>query len=362
MRFVAIALAVFSVAGCGADTVLRIDIPDPGVAPAPTSLRVTLVGVNAEPRMISPVTFPGTVVVHGVPSSVSQLCVQVDGLDDSGNIIVDGAANVQLATHRTTHATVSLSTGGASCADIVPDDLSMGGPVDMAGGGGGGGGGGLVDMATPRDLATIPICPAGTIFCDDFETGNFSKWNTATVKQDAGSIGVQSTTKAHGTYAMKALANGSSGNDQYADAEKDFTPTAPPLAIRANVYFPTTLTHFDHVIALYENGSSNNAFAIGGDNNGNWVIAENESLVPDHTSDMVPTGSGKWYCLELVIDAAGKVTFFVDNHQLIGPFPRATTGISYSSLLVGVVRSVDADYVAYIDDVAVGPSRLYCPP
>jgi hypothetical protein len=260
------------------------------------------------------------------------------------------------------HATVSLTTSATKCSDLVPDDLSTGEPVDMAGAGGGGGAAG--DLAGVPDLSAIQICPTVRIFCDDFETGNFSKWNTATVKLDAGTIGVQSTTKAHGMYALRALGNGSGGGGEvYADAEKDFTPTAPPLAIRANVFFPTTLAHFDHVIALYENSTgSTNAFAIGGDPSGNWVIAENESLVPDHTSDMVPTGAGQWHCVELVIDAAGMVTFFVDNHQLIGPFARATTGITYSSLLVGVVRSVDPDYVAYIDDVAVGPSRLYCPP
>ena len=361
MRIVIIALAAFAVAGCGGDTVLRIDVPDPGTSPPPASLRVTLVGVNAAPRTIAPVTFPGTLVVHNVPASVSQLCVQVDGLDEAGNELVGGAANVVLATHHTTHATVSLSTSATSCSDIVPDDLSTGEPVDMAGAGGDDLAG--ADLANAPDLARA-LCPAGSIFCDGFETGNFSKWNTASVKLDAGTIAVQSTTKAHGTYALRALANGSmGGGDVYADAEKDFTPTAPPLAIRANVFFPTTLTHFDHVIALYENSTgSTNAFAIGGDNSGNWVIAENESLVADHTSDMVPTGAGQWHCVELVIDPAGMVTFFVDNHQLIGPFARATTGITYSNLLVGVVRSVDPDYVAYIDDVAVGPSRLYCPP
>lgn len=358
MRIVPIALALFTVAGCGGETVLRIDIPDPGASPPPASLRVTLVGVNAAPRTIAPVTFPGTVVVHNVPASVSQLCVQVDGLDDAGNELVGGATNVVLSTHHTVHATVLLSTAPTTCADLVPDNLATSEPVDMAGAGGAGGG----DLAGGPDLGRA-LCPAGAIFCDGFETGTLVNWNGAGAKLDAGTIGVQSTTKAHGTYALRALANGAQGAEIYADAEKDFTPTAPPLAIRANVFFPTALASFDHVIALYENNSgSTNAFAIGGDPNGNWVIAENESLVPDHTSDMVPTGAGQWHCVELVIDAAGMVTLFVDNHQLIGPFARATTGISYSNLLVGVVRSVDPNYVAYIDDVAVGPSRLYCPP
>lgn len=354
MRIVAIALALSAAAGCADDTVLRI-LVEPGSAAAPSSLVVMLTGVNAPPRTVAPVTLPGTIVVHRLPSTLTQLCVEIDALDDAGNPVGGGAATVTLRAHGTASTTITLDNPAAGCAQ-PPDDLGINEAADMATPPN-------ADLATkPPDLAAIQICPAGSIFCDDFETGNFSKWTTASVKQDAGSIGVQSTTKAHGTHAMKALANGTVGNDEYADAEKDFTPTAPPLAIRANVYFPTTLQHFDHVIAIYESNGSTNAFAIGGDNSGNWVIAENESMAGDHENDMVPTGAGQWHCVELVIDAAGMVTMFVDNHKIIGPFARATTGITYSQLLVGVVRSVDTDYVAYIDDVAVGPSRLYCPP
>ena len=352
VRIVAIALAVVAVAGCGKDTVLRIDVEPGGLAPA--SLVVSLPQLGAAPRTIAPVTLPGTIVLHRLPSTVTQLCVEVDALDVGGNPIGGGAATVSLVRNGTASTTITLADPATGCAEVLGDmgtslDLATGAPDDMAG--------------TPaEDMATIQFCPAGSLFCDDFEGDGFAKWTTASVKQDAGSISVQTGTKAHGTHAMKGLANGSPGNDKYADAEKDFTPTAPPLAIRANVYFPTTLQHFDHVIAIYENNGSTNAFAIGGDDNGHWVIAENEATVPDHDSDMVPTGAGQWHCVELVIDAAGMVTMFVDNHKLIGPFARATTGISYSQLLVGVVRSVDQDYVAYIDDVAVGPSRLYCPP
>jgi hypothetical protein len=360
VRFVAIALAVFA-AGCADDTVLRIDIPDPGTSPAPTSLRVTLVGVNAPSRTIAPVTFPGTIVVTHVPSSLAQLFVDVEGLDDAGDVIVGGASLVAIAAHATARTTVSLSTADQSCATITPNDLAIGGPDDMADGGGGGDLA-LADMKTD-DLAQVQICPAGSIFCDDFETGDLGKWTATSIKQAGDSVVVQTTTKAHGTYALKAIASGTASASVYAEAVEVFTPTAPPLALRANVYFPTTLAHFDQVIALYENNaSSTNEFSIGGDDQGYWVVSENEATAPDQRSDMVPTDAGKWHCVELVIDAAGMVTLYVDNHKLIGPWARVTTGISYSTLLVGVTRSVDANETAFIDDVAVGPSRLYCPP
>jgi hypothetical protein len=352
VRIVAIALAAFAVAGCGADTVLRIEVEPGGLAPA--SLVVSLPQLGAPPRTIAPVTLPGTIVVHRLPASVAQLCVEVDALDVGGNPIGGGAATVHVVHDGTATTTITLADPAVGCADVAGD---MGGPpLDLATDN---------DMGGPligADMTPVKICPPGSIFCDDFEGDGFAQWNSANAKLDAGNVSVQSLIKAHGTSAMKALANGAPGADVYADAEKDFTPTAPPLALRANVYFPTTLQHFDHVIALYEGNGSTNAFAIGGDSAGNWVIAENEATVADRTSDMVPTGAGQWHCIELVIDAAANVTLFVDNHRLIGPFARATTGITYSQLLVGVVRSVDMDYIAYVDDVAVGPSRLYCPP
>jgi hypothetical protein len=350
VRRVAIALAALTLAGCGDDTVLRI-LVEPGSAAAPSSLVVTLVGVDAPPRTVTPVTLPGTLVVHHVPSSVTTLCVEVDALDDGGSAIGGGAATVQLVRHGTASATVTLDDPGSGCA-APPDDL--GAPEDLATPPDG-------DLATTPDLGTIQICPTGSIFCDDFESGNTSKWSSIDIKQDLGAVAVQSMTKAHGTFALRALGNGAPGNDVYAEVTKAFTPTAPPFALRANVFFPQALRNYDHLIALYENNNSTNSFSIGGDNNGLWVVAENESTAGDFPSDMVPTTAGQWHCVELVIDAAGMVTLYVDNHRLVGPWQR-TSAVTYSQLMVGVTRSVDTNYVAYIDDVAIGPSRLYCPP
>ncbi|HEY1587614.1 MAG TPA: hypothetical protein VGH63_18075, partial [Polyangia bacterium] len=311
MRFVAIALATvaLAVAGCGDDTVLRILVA-PGAGPAPTSLRVSLPGVTEADKTIEPVTLPGTIVVHHLASSLTEVCVEVDALDDSGAIVAGGAANVRLVAHGTALTTVTLETPPAACATL-PGDLGNE-LVDLAGASAGDLGG--TDLLPP-DLA-IAVCPAGALFCDGFESGDFSKWTQASAKMDAGAVAVQPTTKAHGNYALRALANGASGNQVYAEAVKDFTPTAPPFALRANVYLAQPIANYDQIISLYENESSTNAFAIGGDSNGSWEVSENESVAGDFISDMVPTSAGSWHCIELVIDGGGMVTFYVDNHKL----------------------------------------------
>ena len=75
---------------------------------------------------------------------------------------------------------------------------------------------------------------------------------------------------------------------------------------------------------------------------------------------MVPVGAGRWHCVELVLDDAGMVTLFVDGHALVGPWARASA-VKYRGCFVGVTRSVEPNLTAFIDDVAIGRTRLYCP-
>ncbi|HXU72161.1 MAG TPA: hypothetical protein VN947_22685 [Polyangia bacterium] len=351
MRIVAIALvSLAALGGCSHDdTILRITV-EAGVDPAPASLQVTLfgAGVDPQPRTIAPATLPGTIVLHGLPDGLTDLCFEIEGFDASGNFLVGGSADVALVRHRTTLADVQMSNAFIRCVGVPPAD---GGSNDLSI---------SVDAGAP-DMV-IPVCPVNAIFCDDFESGTLAKWTDVTVKQDAGSVAAQSAIVAHGSYALRALGNGApSPADVYANAEKDFTPTAPPFALRANVYAPAIVSSFDIVLALYD--STTHGFAVGGDTDGTWVVTEDQTLnsTPDRHSDMVPVTAGQWHCVELVIDGAGMVSLYVDNHLLVGPWARASN-VSYSTLFVGAPRSVTPDFTVYIDDVAIGPSRLYCPP
>src|SRR6185312_6517183 len=110
---------------------------------------------------------------HGLPDGLDELCVQAEGLDESGNFLVGGSATALITRHQTTELDVQMSNAFARCPALPGGDL---GPPDLA----------------------IPICPVNAIFCDDFETGDFSKWTAHSAKQDAGTTTVQSTTTAHG--------------------------------------------------------------------------------------------------------------------------------------------------------------------
>jgi hypothetical protein len=276
------------------------------------------------------------------------VCVEVQGLDAADLPTSEAAITVDLVPHGTATATVTLlpPSADSGCSGMADggEDLAAP-PGDLAAG----------------DLASAS-CPSGSIFCDDFELNNLSLWDKLNIKYDAGSqLVIQTARAAHGTYALEAIGTGTSGAQNYVSVEKDFPGgLAPPLAVRANIFAVQPLDRFTLVMVLSDN--STHGFSMGGDTNGTWVITEDEAVQPDHHSDMIPADGGKWHCLEIVIDAGGNVTGYVDNHPLIGPFPRFSV-VNYTQVIVGITRTVipSPPTDIFVDDVAVGPARLYCP-
>jgi len=113
------------------------------------------------------------------------------------------------------------------------------------------------------------------------------------------------------------------------------------------------------VMSMYD--TNNAGLSMGGDNNGKWTITEDDGngATTDHPSTLATTTG--WHCLEIVIDAAGMVSGYVDGTRVIGPFARNIT-TSYSGFPFGLARTVVSDSDVFVDDVAIGRSRLYCPP
>ncbi len=367
---IAVVLAALA-AGCGQETVLRIDV-QAGAGAAPAALRVTLTGaVSTAPRLIMPVTLPGTVVAHGLPAvdgpvcvlvegldgqqlpiaaatatvvvrglPATAVCVQAEGLDGAGNVVVGGATTVQLAAAHTTAADVQMANGAVHCAAPAGD---MGQPADL--------GGVLPDGA-------VALCPAGALFCDDFESGTFANWTQYGVKYgDMGSIAPSMTRAAHGAWSAEARASGQSGMANYAEVEKDFTPrVAPPVAVRANVWSGQPLTGYTIALSVFDDNA--NGLSLGADGSGRWVVTEDQATVADHTSTVATTAG--WHCLELVVDGGGMVSAYVDGALVIGPFARNST-LPYGAFVFGIDRTVQSGTDLFVDDVAIAPARLYCP-
>jgi hypothetical protein len=349
------AALLVSLAGCPqSETVVRLTVELAAATPAPSKLRVTVIGdkgMLAAPSTIGPVTLPGTIVLHALPATASTLCVQVDGLAADGSVASRGSVTVVVAAHVTTPAAVSLSIGGPACEAIFGD----GGAHDLGDAG--------ADLGGGDAGATVAVCPAGNIFCDDFESGGVANWTDVEIKYDLGAqINVQQSVVRHGMFALHAAAaSPNPGNDVSARSivVKMIPSTNPPVAVRANVFALQPLDHFGIAFELYDD--TTHGFAIGADDSNVWTVTEDQAIsAPDHHTDMVPWNAGQWHCIEMVIDAGGMVSFFVDNHQLLPTFAR-NSAVGYTTVQVGVGRTVNAQNDVYIDDVAVGTTRLYCP-
>jgi len=281
-------------------------------------------------RTYPSVTFPATLVVRGLPAS--EVCVQAEQLDDSGNLLVGGSETVQLLAHRTTLADIQTSNAFVRCPALIGD---MGSNVDGG------------------------VCPAGALFCDDFESGTFDKWTQAVVKYgDMGTIAPSMTRAAHGAWSAEAKGSGLPGTANHIAVIKALTAVPAPVAMRANIWSAQPLTGYTMVMSLYDDGI--NGFSMGGDSNARWVVTEDQTVdsIPDHVSS-TPTATG-WHCVEMVVDGGGMFSAYVDGNRIIGPLMRAQAA-SYTTFTFGLDRTVQPSSDVFVDDVAIGTTRLYCP-
>jgi hypothetical protein len=221
----------------------------------------------------------------------------------------------------------------------VPPDLS-GTPPDLT--------------SSPPDLSALH-CPPDKIFCDDFETGDVSRWSSNGVTNGVGSFSVDNT-HALGNFAFdgKTIVSASSA---HAEVEQAVSLAAPStLSARYYVYLESNPGGY----ALFWSEFNGNAgYSVGIDSSGNWVITQDMATNPDlHSTTAVTFNT--WHCVEMQVDyPAGQIQLFVDGTQVIGTTPTAYT--VPNQLLGGLTRapgSVAAE--VWFDDVAFAPHYIGC--
>jgi hypothetical protein len=357
-------------------------------------LRLTVFGSGrlGTPLKITPATLPGTLILRGLDPATADFRVLVDGLDPSGNLTSQGAARVPLLPDRMANAGVLLMAGALpdrdgdgvpdavdDCPDIYdPDqhggcvgvDLSGGGNPDLSTGANpdlrGAPSPDLLgapqpDLATGPDLAAPPVCPPGALFCDDFESGNTSRWTQPIVQPSTGATLAASTAQArHGIYSLHSIAS-YTPSEALSYEEYDWGGTAAPLAIRFSVYLPSAPPSGTYVAQL-TNGSVGFAIGTHTSGNGTWAILENQGPTLHPTPQSVAIGA--WTCIELVVNSNNTVEIFFNGAPTPAhTFTRITSSVAYNVLGAGADRPQGSGPQAemYIDDVAMATSRLYCP-
>jgi hypothetical protein len=206
-------------------------------------------------------------------------------------------------------------------------------------------------------------CPAFAMFCDGFETGDTSRWSSTYVSPGA-TLGVQTTTVHHGTYAAHGMvpAGGTNG-DAASPFELITEQSTGMLAVREWVFQVQPLNHYDGVIVLEATATVTPNVLVGGDPSALWDVTENPTAVisVDHTTT-TPVSQGTWTCVELdyTFGSPSMIAFYIDDSPLVqvaamDPAPH------FGQIYVGAARAsslVGTDTI--VDDVVIAAQHIGC--
>jgi hypothetical protein len=217
------------------------------------------------------------------------------------------------------------------------------------------------DLAPPADLGRCGH--TGLIFCDDFESGDDSKW-TGRVNGTPGktSLTVQSTTAVNhyaldgiGQYNPNNVTGGFTPTSHY--LVQNFTIATPTtLALRAYVYLPTAPGNFAMALGLFRGSAG---FSVGVDDSNHWAVTQDQGSGPDLRGS-VAVRFGQFVCVELVLDIGTRLRLYIDGTLALDNVPALAT--VPNQLQAGLVRGPgnvpSSEFI--VDDVALGKARITC--
>jgi hypothetical protein len=223
--------------------------------------------------------------------------------------------------------------------------------------------------APPSDAIATPDsdagggCPSFAVFCDDFESGNLSKWTGEDVPA---SQTVDAAARYTGNYGYDAVVPTDMGAGAEGDAYRSSTAVTyatGTLAIREWVYSPAQLINYVGTmeVTLGPPATAMQYLEVISNDVGAWSLSEFGSAgLHDHEGS-IAAQTATWTCVELVIDlgSAASVTLYIDGSATTqGSLTNA--GDSYDTIAVGVTRANAGGFELYIDDVAIAMQRIGC--
>jgi hypothetical protein len=346
------------------ETTLFIDVRLAAGQAQPNALRLSLYHDGLLHRSTVPTagkTLPGSLLVKNVQPGPA-LRVQLDGLDGAGKMIEQAASLADIKEKIENHLALTLGppladADGDGVPDVIDDCPELPDPDQLCAG--------SADLAkTPHDLAAPDAkiggpCPSDSILCDDFESGDTSKWNPGLEAPKPEVLLQVDTMRPHGgTYALHTqVMLGTFTSTLNRSVEEDLaTAVDPPFAVRMWVYNVDLLDDFTLFLVLW---AGDNSYSIGGAGGGFWAMTEGTaSNSIDHiSSTMVPMG--QWSCMEIVHDGS-EVHVYTDGIERIVFAPVISGPITQLSL--GMPRwPPHRDTELFFDDFVLAKSRVGCP-
>jgi hypothetical protein len=273
-------------------------------------------------------------------------------------------------------------TGGASGAGAGGAGGGSGGAAGTSGTGGTGGsapggaggasgGGGAAGTGGAGGASVAGACPAGAIFCADFEDGSIPSQATFATNNYPPTVGnyftVDGTMAHRGTHALKV------------------TPTAQTqtLAVTTGVATFWTRVYLRSLDVDTSAVTGHDTFVFATDANGvnNVRVGEhscqlelNSAPTNGAETELVSSGAymcsggvafarNTWYCLEVFYDGPnGEVRVFVDGTE-VGPLHATGWGpFAYTAFKFGFESYGGTARTLWYDDVAVATQRIGCYP
>lgn len=367
---VRLAILLLCVAACD-ETTLFIDIRLAAGQPQPNALRLVLYHDGVLHRSTVPMagkTLPGSLLVKDLAAGPG-LRVQLDGIDGAAKLIEQAAGLADIKANVENRMSLTLGppladADGDGVPDVV-DDCPQSPDADQKCSGG------SLDLAVAHDLAgdlagdlggsdaaVVSACPMDTILCDDFESGDASKW-TPGIEEPKPEVLLQvDTVRPHGgSYSLHTqVIKGTLTTSLNRSLEEDLAPIQPPFAMRTFVYNVDILDDFTLIFLFW---AGNDTISLGGGGGGFWAMTEDfGSSSTDHiSSTMVPTGA--WTCVEVVHDGS-QVHLYTDGIERL-VFAPMVTG-PFDKISAGMPRwPPRRDTEVFVDDFVLAKSRVGCP-
>jgi hypothetical protein len=221
---------------------------------------------------------------------------------------------------------------------------------------------------TPPIEASVDAGPCGiSTFCDDFESGDLSKW-TSLLQTNSGKVSVVETMKFAGRWAMYATAGPSTPVlGVYPTVGAGARVTVPVvttglLAVRAHVFMPKILgAETTFLKAFAKNGKDDMNVKI---TNGGLVKVDSD--LPDAGPEITGTAGtpiGAWFCIEwqATIGATGHQKVLVDGALAVDVDENTFTSEGYDSVQVGFnAANGSVTQEIYFDDVVTATQPIGC--
>jgi hypothetical protein len=213
-----------------------------------------------------------------------------------------------------------------------------------------------IDAAAP--------CPPTALLCDDFETGDISRWTSRSVGTGA-SIAVDALAPHRGQFALDATVPASPVSGIPASACLETSQiSSGMLAMRAWIYPPTALDNYDAVL-LFKNAPScattSSQYAIAGGAMGAWNVSEDSSAgLHDHHATVPGPAVDTWTCLELDYAFAPPHIQLYANDAIVLDVTADDPAPAFNAMLAGVTNSTTSGYHVFVDDVVVDRAHVGC--